>query len=354
MTTPRLRFTTASLVRALLIVGAWLLALVVLTRATTAMVWFAEATVIAALAQPVVRAASRHLPRWFVVLALTVIGFAVVALLAATVFRELQRETSRLRDSAPVAARALERSNGFGPVAKRAGLTARTTNLANGIADRFQITAGKLGPLASEVGSNAAAVAAVVVLALMLLASGPAMIEGALGTLPPDTAAAARDLLARAYHRSCRYLGWMALRAVAFGLLAYGLARVLDVRLPVTVAIWMGLWAFVPYVGLVVGGVLLAFLTALHSPGQALVVLVAFVAVQFLDGWLVQQRIDRTTLRFGIFLTLASALVGFSLYGGGGLVVAVVLVEFAASMLADLGVFQDERASLAAAPTPSP
>jgi predicted PurR-regulated permease PerM len=354
VTTPRLRYTTASLVRALLIVGAWLLAVVALTRAATALVWFAEAAVIAALAYPVVEAASRRVPRWLVTLVLTVLGLAVVALLATTLFRELQHESSRLRVSAPAAARAIERSSGFGATARRFGLTPRVTTLADDVAGRFQIDTGHLGPLASKVGSNAAAVLVVVVLALMLMASGPSLIDGALGALAPDTASTTRELLARAHRRSYRYLGLMALRAVAFGLLGYGLARALGVHLPVTAGVWLGLWAFVPYVGLVVGGALLALLSALNSPEQTAVLLAAFVAVQFLDGWLVQSRIDRATLRFGILLTLASALIGFSLYGGGGLVVGVVLVEFAASMAADLGELRDEQGAPAVTAPSSP
>jgi predicted PurR-regulated permease PerM len=339
--TQTLRFTTGSILRAVVIVGAWFVALTVLSRATTAVVWFAEAVLIAALFFPVVAFAGRHLPRAVVVVGLTLVALATVALLSVAVFRDMQSEAQDLQHRAPAAARELEQSDTFGSLATRIGLADKVQSWADGVADRFQITTGDLGGLADRVGGNASAVLAVWILTIMLIASGPAMVAGSLSAFRDDTAARLRWVFAHAYRRWCTYTGLMAARSLVVGGLGYLAARALGLEVPVVLAVWLALWSFIPYVGLFTGGLLFALLAVPDSPARALAVLVAFVVVQVLDAVFVQHRIDRATMRFGVFLTLAAALVGFSLYGGGGLVLAVALVQFAMSIVADLGALND-------------
>lgn len=354
MATETLRFTTGSILRAVLIVGAWLVALTVLSRATTAVVWFAEAVLIAALFFPVVAYAGRHLPRALVVIGVTVVALATVSLLSVAVFRDMQTEARDLQQRAPAAARELEQSDTFGSLASRIGLSDKVQSWSDSVADRFQIDTGDLGRLADRVGGNASAVLAVWILTVMLIASGPAMVSGSLSALREDTASRVRWVLGHAYRRWCTYTGLMAARSVVVGLVGYAVARGLGLEVPVVLAVWLAMWAFIPYVGVFVGGLVFALLSVLDSPGRALVVLVAFLVVQVLDAVLVQRRIDRATLRFGVFATLAAALVGFSLYGGGGLVMAVASVQFAISIVADIGALNDRDAPVLVAAAPPP
>jgi predicted PurR-regulated permease PerM len=135
----------------------------------------------------------------------------------------------------------------------------------------------------------------------------------------------------------------MSLRALAFGIVTYLACRLLGVETPLLLAVWVALWAFVPYVGLLMGGAAIGLVAALHSPVGSMLVLGAVLMVQAGDAWFVQRRIDAASMRFGPFLTLSSALVGFNLYGPGGLILAVLASQLGLSILADIGTLNDPK-----------
>lgn len=341
MPTTTLRISTPSVVRAVLIVGAWLLAVVVATRSSTALVWFAEAALVAGLAWPVVERMSRHVPRAVALVLLSVGSLAVVLGVSATVFVELQAQARQLPALGNRTGLQLELSDEFGDLAVHAEVRQEIEAFTQGVADRFELTGDRLSGLAAEVGGNAAAVVAVWILALMLVVGGPKLVDGTLGALPPGTAVRARWVLGRAYRRTCTYVGLMALRSLVAALAAYGLARALGLEVPVVLATWVLLWAFVPDVGLVIGALGLALVASPGNVTTAVALIGGSFVVAALDARYVQRRIDGRSIHLGVFLTLAAALFGFSLYGAGGLVLAVVASQFAISIVADLGHLRD-------------
>jgi len=341
MAAPTLRITPGSIVRAMLIVAAWLVALVVLRRAQTALVWFVEGAVIASLTWPIVHALGRWVPRWLILIALTAVGVAVIGLLGTGLFNDLRSEADQFRAQAPAAARRIEHSGQLGALARDVDLAPKVEDLSGRLAGRFRFDQSEMGGLAARLGSSASAVLAVWMLALMLVITGPDLVKGVLGASRPDTAARLRWVLDHAYRRTCRYVGFMSLRSLGFGVVTYVGCRLFGVEVPILLAVWVAIWAFVPYVGLLMGGATVALVVALHSPVVAAFVLGAVVVTQACDAWFVQRRIDATSMRFGAFLALSSALVGFSLYGPGGMILAVLVAQLGLSILADVGTLND-------------
>ncbi|HTS15486.1 MAG TPA: AI-2E family transporter, partial [Candidatus Sulfotelmatobacter sp.] len=297
--------------------------------------------VIASLTWPVVNSLRRWVPRWLVLVALTAVGVGVIGLLGTGVFNDLRSEAGEFHAQAPTAAHKIEDSGQLGALARDVDLAPKIQQLSGRLADRFQFDQREMGGLAARLGSSASAVLAVWMLALMLVITGPNLVDGMLGAFRPDTAARLRWVLGRAYRRTTRYVGLMGLRAIGFGVVTYAACRFFGVDVPILLAVWVALWAFVPYVGLLMGGATIALVVALHSPVEAMFVLAAVVVVQAGDASFLQRRIDAASMRFGAFLALSFALVGFSLYGPGGLILAVLLAQLGLSILADIGTLND-------------
>jgi predicted PurR-regulated permease PerM len=335
VTRPTLRLSAGSVVRAVVIVGVFVGVAGVVVRAAHPIVWFVEASVIAALAWPAVQRLSRHMPAWLAVLGLTAAAAVVVGAIGAAGFTELQNEATRFRDTVPAAARRLEESRPFGGVLSDLHLGRQVERIGREAADRFEL-GGDLPGLASAVGGGVSAVFVVWVLSVMLVFTGPGMVDSTISALPAAVRERLGGALRQSYGVVLRHLGFTSIRAVVVGAVVYGAATGLHVDMPALLAAMAALAAFIPYVGIGLGALPLALLALLNSPQQSLAILAVAVAAQVLDSLVVQPRLDRATFSFGMFPTLVVVMVGVSLYGVVGLFVGLTLGAVAVAVLQNL------------------
>ncbi|WP_079038251.1 AI-2E family transporter [Streptomyces sp. NBRC 110028] len=187
---------------------------------------------------------------------------------------------------------------------------------------------------------------------LFLLYDGPRIWRWTLGLVP----AAARPGVAGAGPRA-----WATLTAYVRGTVIVALIDAifigvglffLDVPMAVPLAVFIFLFAFIPLVGAVVSGAL-AVMVALVTQGvfTAAMVLVVVLAVQQIEGHVLQPFILGRAVRVHP-LAVVLSVAGGSLIGGiGGAVVAVPLVAVVNTVVGYLRAYGGERA-LRAAPRP--
>lgn len=352
MSTPVLRLTPRSVVRAVLIVAVTLLVAGMAVRAAHPLVWFLNASVIAAVSWPAIQHLRRHLPAWAAVLLLTVSVLGVLAGLAVAGFTELQQEAAKFERSVPAAAKRLEDESPLGGTLADIGLADQTAELARRTSDRFDL--GKdLPGLASRAGGAVSTGFLVWILAVMLVFTGPKMVDAAVGTLAPAHRARVGPALHTAYGRVLRYLGLTSLRCLAVGVVVFVLAEMLGVDLPAMLAVIAAVTAFVPYIGIVAGMLPLALLSVLDGSVRSYLILGLAVALQLVDSLVVQRRIHARSFRFGMLLTLVSAVVGFSLHGTIGLLVGLFVGAMAVALLEALGTPDEDPAAAGDTSEPS-
>jgi len=347
---PTLRVSGRSIARAALVVAAFFIVATVAGRATGTLAWFLEAAVFAALSWPLVRRLGRHMPKFVAVLVLTAMVAGVVALLALTGLMELRAESDRFRDNVPRAVRELESTDGIGTIVKDLSLADDLTGYADNVSDRLRFKGADVAGVASRVGGSASAVLVVWILTVMLVFTGPGMVDAALGLVPEPRREAAREVLRSAYGRSVRYMGSMAVRSIVVGALTFALASALGLDMPGLLAVVAALIAFVPYVGIIGGWLPVAFMALINGSGEALAVLLGALVLQTVDALVVQRRIDDSGVPLGVFLTLVAAMVGFSLHGPGGMLMAVAVATLITAVINDAGAVQavqDAEASTA-------
>ncbi|MHB1139420.1 MAG: AI-2E family transporter [Microthrixaceae bacterium] len=360
MATTTLRITPRSIVRAIVLVGVFGLVAAVAIRATGTLAWFVQAAVFAALGWPLVQRLGRHMPRFVAVLLITAVIAGLAGMLGATGLVEMQAESTRFRDRVPAAVRDLERTAGIGTIVRDLRLADDIEQFGTEIADRLRFKDADVPGLASKVGGSASAVFVVWILTVMLVFTGPGMVEAALRLAPETARDPVRDVLRAGYGRSVRYLGCMALRAIAVGLIAFTVSELLDLDMPGLLSAVAALLAFVPNVGILAGALPLALIALINGPTESIAVLVGAVGLQTVDAFVVQRRIDRATAPVGVFLTLVAAMIGFSLHGPGGMLVAVAVITLVVAVVNDAGAVQTLRRTLpadddaAAAPAADP
>lgn len=340
MSPTTLRISNRSIVRAMVIVGLFAIVVTVAARATGILSWFVQAAVFAALGWPLVQRLGRHMPKFVAVLLITAVIAGIVSALAATGLVEMQAESTRFRDTVPDAVRQLEQVDGIGTVIKDLRLADDIEQFADEISDRLRFKDTDVPGLASKVGGSASAVFVVWILTVMLVFTGPTMVEAAVGLVPEHQRDVARQVLRTAYGRSVKYLGLMSLRVIAIGVLTFTVATSLGLHMPGLLATVAALLAFVPYVGIIGGALPLALMALLNGSTESLLVLAGAVLLQTFDALVVQRRIDASSVPLGMFPTLIAAMIGFSLRGPGGMLVGVAIATLLISILNDAGAMQ--------------
>lgn len=344
----RLRISAWSLMRAILIVVGALAAVAFFAAARRPLGWVAVAVILAALLQPAVAALSRFVPRGVAIPMVLLAGLGLVAGLAFGVIGDLSDQVTRLERAAPRAARDIERSDRFGDLATEVELGRRVNDFVEDLPDRLQ--GGDEITAIRSAATRGVTYIVTLVLTIFLMVSGPRLLAAGFEQLPDAVQRdRLRSVLDAAHARWWRYLVFTLGRMAAAGTFTFLIASLFDVPAPVVLGLWVAMWSMVPTVGVVVGSTAVALLAVPDSFGAAASILVYFAAYQVAEDALVQPRLERRSLHVGAFLTFVAAVFGLEIYGIGGLIGMVVVVVFAAAVVKEIGLEEDEGIIEAAA-----
>jgi predicted PurR-regulated permease PerM len=329
--------TATSIVVFVVILGLGLVVRNVIASSIRVLGWLAAAAVVAALLHPAVARLSRVVPRAVALITVVLATIAAVGGLAYATIDHLRREATKLQEAAPEAAASIERSARFGDAARQFGLTARVTDLVKQLPSRVTGASGDQSITAAA--TRGFAYVAGIVLTVFLLLHGPRLVDAGLRQIADDTRRAnAARILRCAYGRWWRYAVLNLGRAVGVGVLGYLACRVIGLPAAFLLALVLGVFSLVPYLGVLIGSlpiVLLALGLEPSSP-RFVVLLVAFVGYQVFEAFVVQPQLDRRSIRIGPVLPLVVAMVAFELYGLGGALYGMAIAVFAAAVLDEL------------------
>jgi predicted PurR-regulated permease PerM len=245
---------------------------------------------------------------------------------------DLSREVSKLQDAAPDAARRIEASRRFGRTARDFGLTKRVTDFVNDLPKHIS------GSAASVTARGIAYVAGIV-LTIFLLLYGGRLVDGLLRQIRDDTRRAnAARVLEDGYRRWWRYVVLTLGRAAVAGLFGYVVCRVAGLPGAVVLSLVVGIFALIPYLGVLVGSVPIVLLAVGVNPSvpPVLELLAVFITYQLLEAFLVQPRLESASIRVGPAVTFLVAIVAFDLYGIGGALYGVAAATFVVAVLDEL------------------
>ncbi|MBI4123039.1 MAG: AI-2E family transporter [Parcubacteria group bacterium] len=132
-----------------------------------------------------------------------------------------------------------------------------------------------------------------------------------------------------------RVSGWFLSRIISslfVGLLTYFTLLIFDVRYPVSLSVIAGITNFVPIVGPLIAGFLIAIIVGLDSPLRALFMVGAFTLIQQIENNVLTPLLSRRFVGLHPVLVLVSLAVGGRLWGIIGAFLAVplagILFEF--------------------------
>lgn len=161
------------------------------------------------------------------------------------------------------------------------------------------------------------------ILTLYLLATLPSVKDGAYKLVPasrrPRVIALAEEIMRRVGSYA---LGQIAVASInAF--CTWVLLEVLELPYPVVLAVLVGFLGLIPMIGAILGAVIVALVALAYDPTLALVVVIYYVVYQQIENYVIVPRIMARTVSVPGAVTVISVLIGGTLLGVLGALVAI-------------------------------
>jgi len=209
--------------------------------------------------------------------------------------------------------------------------------------DGGNIGSALVQPLLSSISSLADALGSIVFVLFIgvFVAATPQLYEnGFLYLIPRERVHRVREIV-RASASTLKYFlaGRLFSMAVIAACSAAGLWA-LGIPAAIALAVMAGVLSFVPYVGSALSGVPPFLIAYARSPTTALLVIVLYVAIHVLDGYVLVPLVQRRTVHLGPALTLTAQLAFGILWGILGVAVATPVVA-ALSTIVTMAYVQD-------------
>ena len=317
--------------------AAVILALVVhgvAVRARQPLGWALAAIVAAAALELPIDTLNRRIKRrGLALLAVLIPVLAVIGVLTWAVVGDLDMQVRQLQRDIPEVAAEIEESDRFGDAAQDFGLVEWAEDFADG-----------LRPPSSQIGEEAKTGASTWLLTLILtifaVLWGRRLTDAGLAQISDERK---RNKIARisrhAFERSQRYVDTSLVLGLATGLVAWVCFRLADLPAPTPLALFVGVASLVPLIGVAFAMWCAAGLAAgVVSPTAGITL--ALVALLVQAGHVFVLRKVAPAPRPGPAIIVISFIVGWVLYGVGGVIVTTALLVYAVAILD--AIYEDE------------
>lgn len=144
--------------------------------------------------------------------------------------------------------------------------------------------------------------------------------------LAPGHAARIRHVASLATDTYSKFLSGQCLEACILGTLIFLAFSLFRLSYAGLIGFLTALFAFVPYVGAFASCAIGAFLTLLASPEHALLCVIVYLAVQFIENQFIYPHVVGSSVGLSALWTLIAALVGGKLFGIVGIVFFIPIV----------------------------
>jgi predicted PurR-regulated permease PerM len=166
----------------------------------------------------------------------------------------------------------------------------------------------------------------ILVVSFYLVAEQKGMREFIKSLVPPHHQEFTMSLVDKIQKKMGMWIIGQILLSVSIFLLTFAGLSLLGVKYALFLALLAGLLEVVPYIGPIISAIPAVFFAFMQSPPLAIAVLVLYIIVQKIEGYVLVPKIMQKTVGTSPLVVLVALLIGFKLAGILGLLLAVPLV----------------------------
>ena len=201
------------------------------------------------------------------------------------------------------------------------------------------------------VGNVVAAGLTIIVLTILMLLSGPKMLQGGVGALSPPTRERVRLVAADAAKAVTGYVAGNLLISVIAGTATFTFLFFAGVPFRGVLALWVAFADLIPLVGATLGAIPTVAVAFLHSTPAGIATVVFFVLYQQFENHVLQVTIMSRTVDLNPLVVLISVLVGVEFSGILGALLAIPVAGVVKVIARDL--YDKRRSGLQLKPEPT-
>lgn len=322
--------TTQTFVKTVLLIVGTILLLGILRLSAHALLIIFSAFFLALALNAPVSFIARHIPgrargnrAWA-----TSIGFLIVVILLggfiASFVPPLVRQTQNLVDAAPGLVEDVRNQEGsVGEIIRKYHLEDQINTLSSQLSSRLKNGAGAAFDTVQGVGTSVFTLLTVLALTFMMLVEGPRRLKFFEELVPSKHKAVVHRSALDMYKVIKGYVNGQVLLAAIAALLITPMLFILDISYPVGLMVVVFICGLIPMVGHTIGAILVTLVALFTSPMSALIILLYYILYQQIENYLVQPRIQANSTDMSPLLVFASVVVGVTLGGIFGGLVAI-------------------------------
>lgn len=294
-----------------------------ITAAAGVLVLMVLALVIAIGLDPVVRQLQRlRAPRWAGVVIVSLVALAVFGAFLALAIPPIVNEVNALVKSAPNYLQSLQSKSSL------LGRLNRQLHLVSGLKkalsnDSFSTVGSGLVGAGKTALSVVSGILIVVVLTIYFLADMPRLKRTLQRLTPRSRRARTATLIDEAFARVGGYVLGNVLTSVIAGLGTLVWLEIFSVPYPALLSVFVSLLDLIPIVGSTIGGFVVALVALTVSLPVALATAGFYIVYRNAEDYLITPRVMRRTVRVPGLVTVIAVLIGGSLLGIIGALVAI-------------------------------
>jgi predicted PurR-regulated permease PerM len=332
--TLRVRLSVRSALALVFALGLTVLILEIAHDAERVIAWALSAMAVAALVYPAVAwlAHFRFVPRALAVAVTALLLLGTIGFFGYKIVNDVSDAMSSLQQAAPQRAGELEQNSEFFREIK---LQERVTNLVDAIPQR--LAGGGASEAIKSAASQGVAFLAGFILTIFFVLYGNRLFDGGLSLIEDEGARQRTEFVLRDGSRRALFFARVKLwEAFVEAMLAFTIARAAGVPGAAALAVWVGLWSFLPIAGVVIGALPIIVFAGAHTLQRAAVVAACFLVILICD-WLVNRWLERRTVHVGSFAIVLAAFGGIELYGINGALLFMLGAVLIVAVIAEFG-----------------
>jgi predicted PurR-regulated permease PerM len=270
--------------------------------------------------------------------------FAVFLVIAAAIFGvgllivpPVVDQVSSLSDDIPRYVKDLSKNKQYRKYDEKYDISRKLNEQAKKLPSKLGSAASELSSITVNVFSKVVALVTVLTMTFFLLLDGERIAGFFLRLRGPEKEARYRVIAADIYKSTAGYVAGNLLISVIAGVTAYLTLTILGVPFAAPLAVLMAFLDLIPLVGATLGGVAIAIVTLFNDfPTSTIVWLIVFVVYQQVENNVIQPVVYRRTVNVAPLIVIVAILIGSSLLGILGALVAIPVAAAVQIVLRDV------------------
>jgi len=266
----------------------------------------------------------RRVPRWVAILLVYLAGFGGIVGIGLLIVPPLVTGVTDLSNNIPGYVDDLRNNDTFRKYDNKYGITKKITQQAKDLPSKLGAAAGTLRDVTVGVFSSFIQLFSILVMAFFLVRDGDRLLAFGFRQVGEEREGRLRGVAGDVAEAIVGYVFGNFLISILAGLVTYITLLILGIPFAVPLAILFGFFDLVPLVGATLGGILVGIVVAFNDfPVGLIVWAVVLIVYQQIENNVIQPFVYGRTVQLHPLLVIVAILVGGSLLGVLGALVAI-------------------------------